>query len=99
VLTAHLVGYDLLTVSSKVWSAMTPEQQTAFQAAADKAIDWSQAEHLKQEGELAVSFKEKGLQVYAPDVNAFRSFAQKKYLESDIAKSWPAGMVDKINAL
>jgi TRAP-type C4-dicarboxylate transport system substrate-binding protein len=99
VLTAHLVGYDLLTLSSKVWSAMTPEQQTAFQAAADKAIDWSQAEHLKQEGELAASFKEKGLQVYAPDVNAFRSFAQKKYLESDLAKNWPAGMVDKINAL
>jgi TRAP-type C4-dicarboxylate transport system substrate-binding protein len=99
VLTAHLVGYDLLTISSKAWAAMTPEQQTAFQAAADKAIDWSQAEHLKQEGELAASFKEKGLQIYTPDVAAFRGFAQKKYLESELAKSWPAGMLDKINAL
>jgi TRAP-type transport system periplasmic protein len=98
-LTSHLVGYDLLTVSSKVWSAMTPDQQTAFQAAADKAIDWSQAEHLKQEAELIAFFKGKGLDVYTPDVNAFRSFAQKKYLESELAKSWPTGMVDKINAL
>jgi TRAP-type C4-dicarboxylate transport system substrate-binding protein len=98
-LTSHLVGFDLLTISSKAWNAMTPEQQTAFQAAADKAIDWSQAEHLKQEAELVAFFKEKGLQVYTPDVSAFRSFAQKKYLESDLAKSWPAGMLDKINAL
>jgi TRAP-type C4-dicarboxylate transport system substrate-binding protein len=78
---------------------MTPEQQTAVQAAADKAIDWSQAEHLKQEAELVAFFKGKGLEVYTPDVAAFRGFAQKKYLESDLAKSWPAGMVDKINAL
>jgi TRAP-type C4-dicarboxylate transport system substrate-binding protein len=98
-LTSHLVGYDLLTVSSKSWNAMTPDQQTAFQAAADKAMDWSQAEHLKQEAELVAFFKSKGLEIYTPDVNAFRSFAQKKYLESDLAKSWPAGMVDKINAL
>ncbi|WP_088347125.1 MULTISPECIES: TRAP transporter substrate-binding protein DctP [Rhodomicrobium] len=98
-LTSHLVGFDLLTVSSKVWKAMTPEQQTAFQAAADKAIDWSQAEHLKQEAELVAFFKSKGLEIYTPDVAAFRSFAQRKYLESDLAKSWPAGLVDKINAL
>jgi TRAP-type C4-dicarboxylate transport system substrate-binding protein len=97
--TSHLVGFDLLTVSSKIWGAMTPEQQAAFQAAADKAMDWSQAEHLKQESELVATFKAKGLEIYTPDVAAFRSFAQKKYLESDLAKSWPAGMLDKINAL
>jgi hypothetical protein len=37
--------------------------------------------------------------VYTPDVKAFREHAQKAYLASDIAKSWPAGMLDKINAL
>jgi tripartite ATP-independent transporter DctP family solute receptor len=99
VLTSHLVGFDLLTISTKAWGAMTPDQQKAFQAAADKAIDWSQAEHLKQEAELVAGFKAKGLEIYEPDVKAFRAFAQKKYLESELAKSWPAGMLDKINAL
>jgi TRAP-type transport system periplasmic protein len=37
--------------------------------------------------------------VYAPNINAFRDHAQKLYLASDDAKNWPAGMVDKINAL
>jgi TRAP-type transport system periplasmic protein len=99
VLTSHLVGFDLLTVSNKIWSAMTPQKQQAFQAAADKAIAWSTQQHLKKEGELADSFKAKGLDVYTPDVKAFREFAQKKYLTSDLAKSWPAGMLEKINAM
>src|SRR5687768_4860988 len=99
ILTSHLVGFDLLTVSNKVWSAMTPQKQQAFQAAADKAIAWSTQQHLKKEGELADFFKAQGLDVYTPDVKAFREFAQKKYLTSDLAKSWPAGMLDKINAM
>jgi TRAP-type C4-dicarboxylate transport system substrate-binding protein len=69
------------------------------QAAADAAIEWSQAEHLKQEAELAKSFEEQGLKVYTPDVDAFRAHAQQMYLESDLAKSWPEGLLEKINAL
>jgi TRAP-type C4-dicarboxylate transport system substrate-binding protein len=99
VLTSHLVGFDLLTVSSKVWNAMTPQKQAAFQAAADKAIAWSTEQHLKKEAELADFFKAQGLDVYTPDVKAFREFAQKKYLASDLAKAWPAGMLEKINAM
>lgn len=98
-LTSHLVGFDVLTVSSKVWNAMTPAQQTKFQSAATKAIDWSTQQHLKREGELVAFFKSKGLDVYTPNLGAFRDFAQKKYLASELAKSWPKGMLDKINAL
>jgi TRAP-type transport system periplasmic protein len=99
VLTGHLVGYDLLTISKTAWDAMSPEQQAKVQAAATAAIDWSQAEHLKMEGELAKAFEEQGLKVYTPDVAAFREYAQKMYLESDLAKSWPEGMLEKINGL
>ena len=99
VLTGHLVGFDLLTVNLKTWESMGPAKQKAFQAAADKAIAWSAAEHLKREAELADTFRKGGLEVYAPDVKAFREYAQKMYLGSDLAKSWPPGMLEKINAL
>ncbi|MBK7472543.1 MAG: TRAP transporter substrate-binding protein DctP [Betaproteobacteria bacterium] len=99
VLTSHLIGFDLLAVNMKTWQSMSPAKQAAFQAAADKAIAWSAAEHLKKEAELADGFKKQGLDVYAPDVGAFRAYAQKIYLASDEAKSWPAGMLEKINAL
>ncbi len=99
VLTSHLVGYDLLSVNLKIWQSMSQAKQKAFQAAADKAIAWSAAEHLKREAELADGFRKQGLEVYAPNVNAFRAYAQKIYLGSDEAKDWPKGMLEKINAL
>ena len=99
VLTSHLVGFDLLTVNMKTWNGMSPAKQKSFQAAADKAINWSAAEHLKREAELAAEFKKQGLEVYAPDVGAFRAHAQKIYLASDEAKEWPKGMLEKINAM
>jgi TRAP-type C4-dicarboxylate transport system substrate-binding protein len=99
VLTSHLVGYDLLTINLKAWNAMGAAKQKAFQAAVDKAINWSAAEHLKREAELADGFRKQGLEVYAPDVAAFRAHAQKVYLASDEAKAWPKGMLEKINAL
>jgi tripartite ATP-independent transporter DctP family solute receptor len=99
VLTSHLVGFDLLTVSSKVWNGLSADKQKSFQAAADKAMNWSATEHQKQEKELVAFMKEKGLSLYTPDVNAFRAHAQKMYLESDLAKSWPKGLLEKINAL
>jgi TRAP-type C4-dicarboxylate transport system substrate-binding protein len=98
-LTSHLVGYDLLVVSKKVWDALSPEEQQAFQAAADGAIAWSTEQHLQQEEELKGFFEEQGLKVYTPNVEAFRKHAQQMYLESDLAKSWPEGMLNRINAL
>ncbi|HUQ73126.1 MAG TPA: TRAP transporter substrate-binding protein DctP [Burkholderiales bacterium] len=99
VLTSHVLGYDLLSMNLKAWNAMGAAKQKSFQAAADKAIAWSAAEHLKREAELADGFKKQGLEVYAPDVNAFRAHAQKVYLAADEAKEWPKGMLEKINAL
>ena len=99
VLTSHLVGFDLLTVSSKTWKAMKADQQKRFQAAADSAIAFSQKKHQAREKELVDFFKGKGLNIYEPDQAAFRKYAQAKYLASDLAKDWPKGMVEKINAL
>ncbi|KKB85191.1 C4-dicarboxylate ABC transporter [Devosia limi DSM 17137] len=99
VLTSHLVGYDLLVISSKAWDAMTPEQQAEVQAAADEAINFSQQAHLDREAALVEQFKSAGLKVYEPDLAAFRAFAQQKYLESDLAADWPEGVIDRINAL
>jgi TRAP-type C4-dicarboxylate transport system substrate-binding protein len=99
VLTSHLVGFDLLTVSGEVWNGMSADQQTAFQAAADKALAWNTEQHLSREAELVEILKGKGLNIYTPDVEAFRTHVQQVYLDSELAKSWPEGMVERINAL
>src|SRR5919106_1282801 len=57
VMTSHLVGFDLLAVTQKAWTAMTPAKQKSFQAAADAAIDFSTEKHLAREKELLEIFK------------------------------------------
>ena len=40
VLTSHLIGFDLLTISLDTWNKLSPEQQEKVQKAADDAIAW-----------------------------------------------------------
>ena len=99
VLTSHLVDLNYVAFSKKVWDGLTPEQQAIVQKAADDASESGRQKQLALEAELEQFFKDKGLKVYEPDLDAFRTHVQKAYLESDFSKTWPEGMVDKINAL
>lgn len=98
VLTKHVIAYDVMVIRSKIWDGMTPAQQAKFQAAADKMS----AENIKrfdsQEGETLEYFKKEGKKVYTPDVAAFRTFAQKKYVDR-YGKDWPKGALEAINAI
>ena len=98
VLTGHVVGYDVMAVSKKAWDAMPPAQQTQFQAAAEKAIDDYTAKYIGLEKDIVEFMKSQGKKVYAPDVNAFRAYAQKKYVDK-YAQDWPKGALERINAL
>ena len=98
VLTGHVIGYDVMAVTTKVWDAMTPAQQTSFQNAADKAIDDYVAKFSAEEASVLEFFKTSGKKVYTPDLNAFRTFAQKKYVDK-YGSEWPKGALERINAL
>src|SRR5580765_891394 len=87
VLTRHVIAYDVMSIRSKIWDAMKPEQQAKFQAAADKAMD-----------ENTERFNKEGKKVYEPDQNAFRMFAQKRYVEK-YGSDWPKGALERINAI
>jgi tripartite ATP-independent transporter DctP family solute receptor len=98
-LTSHLVDQNYLAFSKKVWDGLTPDQQATVQKAADDAAESGRQKQLKLESDLEQFFKDQGLDVYTPDVEAFRSHVQEAYLSSDLAKDWPKGMVDQVNAI
>jgi TRAP-type C4-dicarboxylate transport system substrate-binding protein len=98
VLTRHVIGYDVMAIRSKIWDAMKPEQQAKFQAAADKAMDDNTAKFIAQESEVVAYFRKEGKKVYEPDQDAFRTFAQKKYVEK-YGNDWPKGALERINAV
>lgn len=99
VLTSHLVDLNYIAFSKRVWDGLTAEQQAAVQAAADEAAEFGRQNQLRLEEELVDYIKAQGLNVYEPDLDAFRTQVQRMYLESDFAKDWPAGVLDRINAL
>ena len=99
ILTSHLVDLNYISISKKVWDELTPEQQATVQAAADAAAKQCSEQQVAKEKELQDFLREEGLQVYEPDLDAFRERVQKMYLESEIAKSWPEGLLEKINSL
>ena len=98
VLTRHVIGYDVMVIRSKIWDAMTPDQQARFQAAADKTMSESMDKFNAQEAEVIEYFKKSGKKVYEPDQNAFRTFAQKRYVEK-YGNDWPKGALERINAV
>jgi TRAP-type C4-dicarboxylate transport system substrate-binding protein len=77
---------------------MPPPQQARFQSAAEKAIDDYTAKFNAQEKDVIEFLKAEGKKVYTPDLNAFRTHAQKKYLDK-YGQDWPKGALERINAL
>ncbi|MDJ0784011.1 MAG: sialic acid TRAP transporter substrate-binding protein SiaP [Desulfosarcinaceae bacterium] len=99
ILTSHLVDLNYISISKKVWEKMTPEQQATVQSAADAAAATCAENQMALEAELVTFLKEQGLQVYEPDVDAFRKHAQEMYRDSEFSKAWPKGLLEKINSL
>jgi TRAP-type transport system periplasmic protein len=97
VMTSHLVDGIFIAISDKAWKAMTPAQRQKVQAAADAAAAFNNKNRLEEEAQIVDFFKKEGLTVTTPDVEAFRKSVQAAYATSDIAKAWPAGLLDRIN--
>lgn len=98
-LTSHLVDLNYVAFSKEVWDGLTPEQQATVQEAAEAAAESGRQAQLEKEANLVSFLTEQGLAVYEPDLAAFRSHVQGQYAGSDLASSWPEGLLDKINAL
>lgn len=97
VLTNHLVDGIFIAISNKSWGAMTPAQRDKVRAAARAAAAFNNDNRIKEEAQIVDFFKQQGLQVTTPDVEAFRKAVQAAYAPSDIAKTWPKGLLERIN--
>jgi tripartite ATP-independent transporter DctP family solute receptor len=99
VLTSHLVDGLFIAISNKAMQALSPAQRSKLQAAAQAAAAYNNENRLKEESQLVEFFKKEGLQVSTPDLDAFRKTVQAAYQNADYAKTWPAGLLERINAV
>jgi tripartite ATP-independent transporter DctP family solute receptor len=98
VMTSHLVDGLFIAISSKTLKALSPANQQKVMAAAQAAAAYNNENRLKEETQLVEFFKKEGLQVTTPDLDAFHKTVQAAYQNSDYAKIWPKGLVERINA-
>ncbi len=98
-LTAHLVDLNYIAFSLETWNSLTPDQQLIVQRAADAAAAYGRLKQLDKENNLADFIRSQGVEIYSPDLEAFRTHVQAQYVGSEAAASWPEGVLDRINAL
>ncbi len=98
-LTSHLVDLNYIAFSAETWNALTSDQQLTVQRAADAAAAYGRLKQLEKENNLADFIRSQGVEVYTPDLEAFRTHVQAQYVGSEAAASWPEGVLEKINAL
>jgi len=97
VLTSHLVDGIFIAISNKAWNAMNPAQKQKVKAAAQAASSYNNENRIREEDQLVDFFRQQGLQVTTPDVDAFRKSVQSAYLNSEYAKVWPKGLIERVN--
>jgi len=98
-LTAHLVDLNYIAFSKETWDGLTSDQQMTVQRAADAAAAYGRLKQLDKENNLADFIRSQGVDVYTPDVEAFRSHVQAVYADSDYVNDFPEGVLERINAL
>lgn len=98
VLTDHMVANTFFTIAKPFWDGLSDEQRAAIDTAEAAAKTFNDAGVLAAEADAVKFLEGKGMTVVTPDLAAFRDQVQKKFLESDFAKTWPAGLLDRINA-
>ena len=97
VLTNHLVDSLFIAIASKTWNGLTAAQKQAVKSAAQAATQYNNDNRIREEAQIVDYFKQQGLQVSTPDVDAFRKSVQDAYAKSDYAKVWTKGMLERIN--
>lgn len=98
VLTSHLVDGIFISISNKSWGALSAAQKGKLKAAAQAAAAYNNENRLKEEAQIVEFFRQQGLQVTTPDVDAFHKAVQAAYGTSEMAKAWPKGLLERINA-
>ena len=99
VLTGHLVDALFIAISQKTWDSLTPTQREKVQQAAQAAALYNNEQRLAEEKNILDYMKQQGLRITTPDVAAFKQQVAQRYKTSELATTWPPGLLARIEAI
>ena len=97
VLTGHQVANVFFTFSKPFWDGLADGEKAAITAAELAAKKVNDDGVIATEADGRAFFEAHGNTVTTPDVKAFRDHVLDAFLKSDFAKTWPPGLLDRIN--
>ncbi len=98
VMTDHMVSNTFFAIAKPYWDGLSDAEKAAIVTAEGAAKTYNDAAVLAAEAEASAFLESHGMTVTTPDVAAFRAQVQAAFLASDFAATWPAGLLDRINA-
>jgi TRAP-type transport system periplasmic protein len=99
-LTHHVVAAIWPTISEPFWQKLTPDLQSKILAAVEVARKFCDSSVLGEEDELVGFFKQQGITVVEPDLNAFVTNVQQAYLNNTkLSSTWDMALFEKVKAV
>jgi tripartite ATP-independent transporter DctP family solute receptor len=98
-LTKHIIDVKLLCVTNKIWNQMTEQQKQWMREAAAYACSEGSKATYKQEAELLDFFKNYGMIITYPDIDAFQKYSFNYYQQNGLTKSWDMDLYNRVQAM
>jgi tripartite ATP-independent transporter DctP family solute receptor len=98
-LTKHIIDVKLLCITNKVWDQMTDQQKKWMREAAMYACEHGSQTTYKQEAELLDFFKDYGMIITYPDVDAFQKHSFDYYQANGLTNDWNMDLYNRVQAL
>jgi len=99
IMTSHQVDSVWPVINLDKWNSMTEAQQKIVRDGIELGRQKNDELTLTGEEELIAFFQQEGLNIYYPDVDAFKSHILECYMNDPISDPWDKDMVAQIEAL
>ena len=95
-----MIGAVWPCINEEIWQSLTPELQKNVLDAFKKGLDANDELALQDEEVLLEKYKELGVEVMTPDVEAFKKQVNDFYLnDSEMVKDWDMDLFEQIKAM
>ncbi|KUK85904.1 MAG: Tripartite ATP-independent periplasmic transporter solute receptor, DctP family [candidate division TA06 bacterium 34_109] len=98
-LTKHIIDVKLLVINNDVWNQMTDQQKQWMREAAHYACAEGSKTTYAQETELLEFFKDYGMIITYPDIDAFQKHSYDYYVKNGLTANWDIDLYNRVQAL
>ena len=99
-LTGHVIEPMCIAINEKKWQSLSDDQRRIMTEGVAVATEYTDSHNLAEEAGNVEFFREQGLTIVEPDIDAFMAATEKAYLgNAEMTKSWDMDMYQKIRDL